>query len=299
MTTLTLPDWIVEVNQPGYGGSFYQMGSCFALQHTRRSKETLFVGFDDLSRARDRFRVRDGFGAKLAKGMGWSYLAVQSFAENWFRDPELHTALGDLDSSGFFSEFDHVVFTGASMGAFGACAFAPIAPGCTVIAFSPQSTLSHQNAAWDKRYPKGSEQDWSGPFSDAADGIECAANAWIIYDPKDHTDYRHALRITGRNVRYLRTRHAGHQAAQFLRQIDILKDVTIKCANGTMTDTYFYHLYRKGRDTRRMLKEIMHHTIKGGNIARIEQLGRVLAARDRPGLRRELERAVVEQRAVK
>ncbi|MDB2662617.1 hypothetical protein N9Y61_02110 [Paracoccaceae bacterium] len=38
------------------------------------------------------------------------------------------------------------------MGAFGALGFAHLAPGSTVIAFSPQTTLDQSIAPWDRRF---------------------------------------------------------------------------------------------------------------------------------------------------
>lgn len=66
---------------------------------------------------------------------------MQTFAENWYRDAALITRLERLRDDGFFRGYGRVIFSGASMGAFAACAFAPLAPGCTIIAYSPQSTL--------------------------------------------------------------------------------------------------------------------------------------------------------------
>ena len=43
--------------------------------------------------------------------------------------------------------------------AFGALGFAHLAPGSTVIAFNPQTTLDQSIAPWERRFWKGMKQD--------------------------------------------------------------------------------------------------------------------------------------------
>ena len=69
------------------------------------------------------------------------------------------------------------------MGAFGALAFAHLAPGSTVIAFSPQTTLNQSIAPWDRRFWKGMKRDWSLPYSDVTQHLDQVGKIYAVYDP--------------------------------------------------------------------------------------------------------------------
>ena len=289
---LNLPEWLTDLKETSQNVAFYESGRDFSIQFTKRSAGILFVGFDDLSKVRSKTRLRDGWGYSFARKEGWSYLGISTFSENWFRDSDIHCALESLASRGFFRKFGNVVLSGTSMGGYGACAFAPLSPGCTVVAFSPQSTLSPYLAGWDTRYPQGTAQNWSEPFADAATGVRSACRAWVIYDPKHSLDHRHALRISGPNVTHLRARYTGHNTAQFLRQIGVLSEVSKGCALGAMTESVFYSLFRRGRNYRRLQQALVKHVIARGGVGLQKHLAEVLKHRKRPGLARIVETAL-------
>src|SRR5690606_36178509 len=67
----------------------------------RRKRDVLDVGFDDLSRARDKNRLRDPWGYGLAEQRRWSSLGVMAFRPDWFRSPDLFAHLLRLRDGGF------------------------------------------------------------------------------------------------------------------------------------------------------------------------------------------------------
>src|SRR6056297_3667996 len=83
------------------------------------------------------------WGFSFIKEQGWSMLGVLAGGWTWYREPWVYEQFDDLQSSGFFKQFKRVVFYGASMGGYAACAFSPAAPGCDVVAISPQSTVDN------------------------------------------------------------------------------------------------------------------------------------------------------------
>ena len=83
---------------------------------------------------------------------GWSHLGVFAGVPTWFRDQRLIDYLSNLKAEGVFRQYPNFALAGTSMGAFGALAFAHLAPGSTVIAFSPQTTLDQSIAPWDRRF---------------------------------------------------------------------------------------------------------------------------------------------------
>ena len=261
---------------------FYVAGAEYGLQATLRPSSTLFVGFDDISKVRVRRRIRRGWGYLPARKNGWAYLGVQTYAENWYRDAEVIATLERLRDQGFFSGYERVIFSGVSMGAFAACAFAPLAPGCIVIAYSPQSTLHPEIAGWDSRYLQGREQDWTLPYSDAASGITSARRVWVISDPHHETDRLHAERLCGKNVIHLPALHSGHFAMGAIRNGGILSALTAGCADLTMSRAEFVRLYKKVRNGRPYLEQLAKRVIASPSDCPKHLLHHALLHRKRP-----------------
>ena len=288
------PSWLNALSVSKYRRGFYISGNSFALQHTHRRSNLLYVGFDDLSRARDKNRMRDPWGYEFAEKRHWSSLGIMAYRPDWFRSDELFGYLHRLRDDGFFEEYRKVVFSGVSMGAYAACAFSSLAPGSTVIAFSPQSTLNPEIAGWDERYPSGSRADWSGPFSDAAAELQGAEKAWVIFDPEVPEDRQHAERLVGPNSVLLHTRYAAHFTAQFLRQIGALSTVVDACVEGTMTPARFYQLYRPARTYRRFLGGVMQKTLARGGTQLSNRLQSTLIKMEKPGLANDIRKALAD-----
>jgi len=284
------PDWLVDLSSAKYRSGFFISDKEFAIQHTHRKADVLFVTFDNLSNARDPLRVRDPWGYGFATKSEWSHLGVLSFRPNWFRNDHLFEHLQRLARDGLFKRYRRVVFAGTSMGGYAACAFASLAPGCQVIAYSPQSTLSPEIAPWDERYRSGSQADWSGPYADAATEIGAARRLWLLYDPGVPEDLRHAERLDGPNVTHLRTRYAGHKTAWFMRHAGILSCFTREVVAGTMTSTRFHELYRVSRKLRVYEAAFLQHVIENGTLASKHRMLRLLRTQDRPNMVLDLER---------
>ncbi|PZX56228.1 putative rhamnosyltransferase [Cereibacter changlensis] len=288
------PRWLADLMTTKHRKGFFISGDSFALQHTHRGSTTLYVTFDNLSSVRAPSRLRDPWGYGFAEKQGWSGLGVLSYRPNWFRDDSLISELEKLSASGFFAEFRKVVFCGTSMGGYAACAFASLAPGCTVIAFSPQSTLDRSLAGWDERYRTGSAADWTGPYADAAREIRSAGRAFIIHDRQVAEDRRHADRLDGDNALLLNARHSGHFTAQFLSQIGILPDVVRAAESGELDSARFYALYRRARDYRRYLLGVTARVQEHPSARLKDRLHEVLAARNKLGLAKDLHPASLE-----
>lgn len=288
------PTWLNDLAVSKSHRGFFISGNNFAIQHTHRRSNILYVGFDDLSRAREKNRLRDPWGYGFAVKRHWSSLGILAYRPDWFRSDELLTELQQLQSGGFFERYRKVVFSGVSMGGYAACAFSSLAPGSTVIAFSPQSTLAPHIADWDTRYPTGSRADWSGPFADAAEELRGAAKAWVIFDPLLPEDKRHAERLAGPNVELLHARYAEHFTAQFLRQIGALSSVVDDCISGAMTPARFYEKYRPARDYRRFLGGVMKKVLDRDRPDLAARLQLILTNMNRPGLANEISVALTK-----
>ncbi|SMO40396.1 glycosyltransferase [Paracoccus laeviglucosivorans] len=292
------PAWYTNLANSAYRRGFYIAEDEFALQFTQRATERLYVSFDNLSDARASTTMRDPWGYAFAQKRDWSHLGVMAFRENWYRSEELFNELERLAAKDFFSRFKQVIFSGTSMGGYAACAFSSLAPGSTVIAFSPQSSLAKAVVPWEKRYSKGRKADWSGRYSDAATELHLAQKVWIFYDPLMAEDRLHAERMAGPNTVLLKTRRAGHFSAQFLRQMGELSSVVTKCVEGSLSEGQFYSTYRQAREYRRYLEQMVLHVIENGTLPSMRRLARALENMHKPQLLLTLQNAIRERNAV-
>lgn len=248
------PHWLAEMRSGGVDGhrvdrprGFYINFIKFAAVHVARGDDTLVVAFDNLSAVNDKSLEREAWGDKFYADNGWSSLGIIAFDANWYRDETLFDYLESLRNQGFFKRFKHVVFTGTSMGGYAACAFSNLAPGATVISYSPQSTLKKSLVPWEKRFNRGRKQDWSGRYNDAATQTAAARRVYLCYDPYMEGDKTHADRFFGDNIVHLHSNYIGHKSVVFMRRVGILKSVTSMCLSGEMTPEIFNGLYRSRR----------------------------------------------------
>ncbi|WP_170297740.1 glycosyltransferase [Paracoccus litorisediminis] len=287
------PQWLNDLLTTKNRRGFLISDDLFALQHTYRSGKVLYVSFDNLASVRASTKYRDPWGYAFAKKMEWSSLGVLCYRPNWYRIPRLHDELHNLAERGFFKKFKQVIFSGTSMGAYAACAFSSISPGCTVIAFSPQATLDPEKIDWDNRYPSGTAADWSGLFADAGSELRSAKHAWIVFDPLLEEDRRHAGLLEGSNVTLLKARYSGHFTAQYMRQVGILSGFVKSCATGDMSVAKFYSQYRTARQYRRYLDGLVHKLTQHPSHTLRERAISALRTANRPALANDLARTLL------
>lgn len=267
------PRWLSEMRNNGSAidhfdrpRGFYYNYKHFGAVHVARSDDILIVAFDNLSSVNDESLEREAWGDALYAQNGWSSLGIISFSPNWYRDKTLFQFLEDLRDQGFFNRFRKVVFTGTSMGGYAACAFSSLVPGSTVIAYSPQSTLSKQLVPWEKRFNRGRKQDWSEKFVDGANLIAKAERVYLCYDPYMKDDKAHIDRFSGGNIVHLKSNYSGHKSVVFLRRIGILKEVTTQCVTGEMTPAVFAKMYRSRRNLPWYFFELMDMALERGHL---------------------------------
>lgn len=211
------------------------------------------VSFDNAARARDLpYAGRETWGSDFYLKEGHALLGVIAATADWYRSDKLIEALTALSDEGFFKNFSNVVLTGASMGGFAAGAFAPLAPGCTVIAMSPQATRDPKKVPWESRFPDGRARNWNLPYNDAAAGVMSAAKAYIFYDSLNRLDLRHA-RLFERtsSIELMPIPGGGHGVPPILLQMGIIKEVTRSAIAGTLSKDAFLKEVRSRKGTAR------------------------------------------------
>jgi hypothetical protein len=243
-----------------------------------RDPDTLVVTFDNLDIAMTKREDRRPWGYHFIQEQGWSMLGVLAGGWTWYREPWVCDQFDALQEEGFFKQFRRVVFYGASMGGYAACAFAPAAPGCDVVAISPQSTVDRSIVPWETRYKTVWDRDFSGKYGDAAEVSRAANRVSILYDPYEPLDAQHAARFRHSNVQHLRAPLLGHRLGSALNQMGILSPIILGALNGTLTAEDYYRLLRARRDLPRYQRELFNRAIAKGHSKLAQRLGaRILA----------------------
>jgi len=237
----------------------------------RPGGEILNVTFDHLEMTQGADKKPEPWGWDFAIKNNWSILGIVSKSHIWFREERLHQVFLDLMNSGFFKAFKRVVFAGGSKGGYGALAFSSVAPGSTVIAINPQSSLDSKLVPWETRYPIG---DWKGLFRDGAEEIRNAGKVFVFYDPFCEPDRLHAERIVGGNVSYLRCRYLDHGIATCFLKMNILKPVMAGLTNGTLSEQQFWVLYRNRRKALRYARNLLDAVISRHRVGLAERVCR-------------------------
>ncbi|KIC09853.1 hypothetical protein RA19_13900 [Leisingera sp. ANG-M1] len=227
--------------------------------------DTLVVTFDNLDIAMTKRDDRRPWGFSFIEAQGWSMLGVMANGWTWFRHAEVAAKFEALRDSGFFAQFKRVVFYGASMGGYAAAAFAAAAPGSTVFAISPQSTLDKTLVPWEMRYKKVWGRDFSGSFGDAALASQGAGDVHIMYDPYVAPDAAHAARFTGPNVTLWRCPLLGHRLGSSLQQMGVLQEIARGAISGGLTPHQFHQLLRKRHSFPRFQRELANLALDRGH----------------------------------
>tara|TARA_R110002096_G_scaffold242843_3_gene434740 strand:- start:2873 stop:3847 length:975 start_codon:yes stop_codon:yes gene_type:complete len=253
--------------------------------------KTLLVTFDRLEdiQANDPGKMPFCYG--LATKNGWSHLSVISEGESWYRDPAIYRYLDKLVDDAFFDNFSRVVFYGAEMGGYAACAFSVAAPGSTVVAVSPRATLDPSVSGWDKRHLAQRRLNFTDRYGYAPDMTEGASEVFVIHDPRQTEDAMHAALFGKPFVTQLRARFSGPELSKTLEDMKLLPKIVQAAADRTLTKSLFDRLYRARRNDGNYLRRILHACIEAGRPLREAMICRSVTTRMRaPGFRRHLTR---------
>ena len=264
----------------GEDGWFRAGENGHSFLYVPRDSSTLVVTFDNLDIAITKREDRRPWGYSFVEAQGWSMLGVLAGGWTWYREPWVYQQFDDLRDAGFFDQFDRVVFYGASMGGYAACAFSPAAPGCEVVAISPQSTLDKSVVRWETRYKAVWGKDFSGPYGDAAEVSKAAKRVSILFDPYEPLDAAHVARFKHDNVRQLRAPLLGHRLGSSLNQMGILNPIILGALSGTLSETEYYRLLRKRRSLPRYQRELFSRAVEQGHLELARSLGEHILRRN-------------------
>jgi len=199
-------------------------------------------------------------GVAIARDEGWSCLSLFASGQTWFRDPSIFAYFDQLVQEAFFEGYDRVLFYGAAMGAYAACAYSVAAPGATVLAIQPVATLDPARAGWDRRHLRQRRIGFAGRYGYAPDMTDGAARVWILYDPRDPMDAMHAALFARPHVELLGCPHLGPTTDRALADMGLLAPLIHVAGTGTLTPGLFNRLYRQRRRHAPYLRSLMAAT---------------------------------------
>ena len=263
-TELTLPPEIA-LSDARADQAFRVVGDTAYLWFEPRS-EVLLVTFDNLATL-DHPYPRLPWLHRQAGELGHSILGVQSHAKDWFRQETAPAMIRALVEQGFFRNFERVVFTGASMGGFGALNFAPLVQGATTLAFSPQSTMSKVICPFERRFTWAvNNSNWTVPrFLDAAAAIPYQPAVSILYDPFVREDKLHAARLSAPHVQAVKLNHATHEAVRVVIKSGALNAMLEEfILTGRIGPDFWDHL-RERRKVRKWGRSFMDNLVKSNH----------------------------------
>lgn len=227
-----------------------------------RRSDILLVTFDNLASIDERPEQRPwpAWLASRAKALNYSILGIQTHEKDWYRQPDTEKRLSDLQNSGFFKPFKHILFVGTSMGGFAALCYAGLVPGSRVLAFSPQSTLNRQIAPFERRYPYPYRKfDWESPaYLDAANHVGQIASGHIFYDPKVSEDKQHAQRLGTPNLKDFAIPYAGHTLIRVLVKSGAFDHLLATYPATGKLDARFFELLKNKRANPKWAKPFLN-----------------------------------------
>ncbi|NNE52383.1 MAG: phosphoadenosine phosphosulfate reductase [Sulfitobacter sp.] len=257
LTGLSKRDWIRAVSEiVDEDGYFEQLGKSHLATFIEEGT-TLLVTFETLQGIQALSEAAQPLGWEMVRAEGWSHLCLASDGDTWFRDPAVYAYFDRLVDDGFFDEFERVIFYGAGPCGYAAATYSVASPGATVIAIQPQATLDPRVTEWDPRFVDMRGRDFTTRYGYAPDMLDAADKAFVLYDPNEQLDAMHAALFTRPNVTKLRMRFMGNALQTDLLDMDQWQELLKQAADGTLDALSFARLYRRRRDFRPYLRNLL------------------------------------------
>lgn len=231
-TARTDAEWLARLDELGDElGAFTPLGAHHAAFYAD-GDDTLIVSFETVAECRATGPAHKPLGLIVAQANGWSNLSVIARAPRWFRDTEVLDFFDAQIDEGFFESFKRVLFYGAGMSGYAACAFSLTAPGATVLAIAPHATLDPEIAPWERRFKWARRLDFRSRFGFAPDMLDGSRNAFVLYDPSQRADSMHATLFRRPFVHLLRTPRLYDPTPEALARMDLLAPMIELAATG-------------------------------------------------------------------
>lgn len=184
-----------------------------------------------------------GFGVGLSHALGYDVLSVKPRESTWYNDVSLN-AFSDIMEH--IPRYDDIVSYGSSMGGYACAFFGRAIKANRAIMVSPQYSVDQRQVPWEARWQKesGSIRFDHPPIAKVA---YKKTDYYVLYDPLDTNDRRHAEMIAaavGRAIR-IKTPFSGHVALDLIVELGLAS----KVMGALITNTFDVN------DFRRVLRE--------------------------------------------
>ena len=244
-TARTDAEWLARLDELGDElGAFTALGPRHAAFYAD-GDDTLIVSFETVAECRATGPAHKPLGLLVAEANGWSHLGLIARAPRWYRDTEVLDFFDAQIDEAFFESFKRVLFYGAGMAGYAACAFSLTAPGATVLAIAPQATLDPEIAPWERRFKWARRLDFRSRFGFAPDMLDGSRNAFILYDPSLRDDAMQATLFRRPFVHMLRTPRLYGPTPDALARLGLLTPLMELAATGRLTGEKLAELLRK------------------------------------------------------
>ena len=248
--------WLQSIDAAGEEAGYFQRLGSKHWAYFMDESPVLLVTFETV----DAIRATPSQmppGDAIARKHGWSHLCVIADGETWFRDEAVYRFFDRQVDDAFFEDFDTVLFYGAGMAGYAACAYSVTAPGATVLAISPRATLDPARAAWDSRDAAMRRLDFTSRYGYAPDMTEGAGRVFVVFDPEFAPDAMHAALYQRPWVTPLRTRHLKDQVETSLSQMAMLTPMIEAAVQGSLSPKTFARLWRARRKFAPYLRSLL------------------------------------------
>ncbi|WP_417208319.1 phosphoadenosine phosphosulfate reductase [Antarctobacter sp.] len=250
-------EWLATLRRIGEEYGFAEpMGKSHAAIFVEEG-DTLVVGFETMSGIEALSETRTPLGFDMVNANGWSSLSLLSHGDTWFRDERVYAFFDQLQDDGFFDEFETVLFYGAGPCGYAAGAYSVTSPGARVLMLQPQATLDPRIAEWDDRFAEERRRDFTSRYGFAPEMIDAAAQAYVIYDPRERLDAMHSALFARPNVSRLRAPFMGSALQADFRALDLLPGLLTSAAEGRLDTALFAAMLRARRNHPPYLRRLL------------------------------------------
>lgn len=204
------------------------------------------------------------WGDEVAQDLGVSSLTVHADGPTWYRSEGMFDFIDALIDDEFFDDFDHVLFAGTGMGAYGAGIFSVANPGSQALLIQPVATLEPDRVPWDKRSLAARRLSWGPRYSFAPRNVLACDKVSVISDPTMPFDAMHASMFMGPHVTQLRAPHTGQHTLANFHGMGILPDLIDAALSGELEPDVFAQMWRERREFRPYLRGLLTRTDAAG-----------------------------------
>lgn len=258
--TLSRAQWYMEqVKAVASNGSVRLLDddhSAFTVEGGR----TLLVTFEAMDTLFSRDRGADPLAFSMADNQGWSSLCLLAHRATWYRSTAVYAFFDQLVDTDYFDAFDQIIFYGAGMCGYAACAFSVAAPGSVVVALHPQATLNPRIAGWDSRFLNARRLSFSDRYGFGPEMIEAARKADLLFNPEDQYDSMHAALLSKSMVETFRLPGLSGQLDLHLQRMKFIQTLLVLAADDRLDAQSFAAIYQARKYYRPYLRRLLTKT---------------------------------------